>query len=111
MGFVGKVFLIGGTLGLSFVASTLVGMYEESTVINERKKVIKYIESSDIKRLIASVDDDYYRSELNERLSKVCYNFCVYYEFGKSKLYTDEIDAILHDIDIYKKGKKINLVF
>ena len=111
MGFIGKIALIGGTLGVSFVASTLAGMYEEKTIISERKSIVDYIKRSNIKNEISSITDDSYRAELNERFSKVCYNFCVYYEYGKYKLFTDEIDAMLHDINIYKKGKKIDLVF
>ena len=111
MGVIKKIILITGVVAVTFFTVTAVDLIEEDNIQKSKVKIIKYLKSTAIKSAIYSIDNESFKELLKERYDKLCYNLCVYYDEGKEQTYIDEIDSILHEIEIYRMGKKINLVF
>ena len=111
MGLLKNVIMVSAVAGITFFTVTAIDLLEVDKNQDSKKKIIEYLRSTGIKKSILSIDNESFKELLKCRYDRLCYNLCVYYDDGQEQTYIDEIDSILHEIEIYRMGKKINLVF
>ena len=102
---------VGTIFAISFFIVVMIDVIEEEKIESSKKRIIKFITDNNMEDLIKSVDNDGLRILLENKYRRICHNLCLRYTLGLEELYMVELKKIVHDIEVYKLGKKIELVF
>lgn len=103
--------IFSSIFAFSFLVLTCIDVTEEERVTASKKKIIKFMSDNRIKEQIQNVDNEDFRNVLRAKYDDLCYKLCIHYTYGCEEMYMIELKEMLHEIEVYELGKKINLVF